>query len=119
VRVHAFDLRVYHLAGEEDAMFAWRKKTEGFEWHQYIRTAVRHRRQQRHERMVEARRAAGQQVQAAGVALVAGSKAAGVAAKESAKALDVRARWVSMPRPIRRLRSPRCSSSPRCLSSRR
>jgi endonuclease YncB( thermonuclease family) len=86
VRVHAFDLRVYHLAGEEDAMFAWRKKTEGFEWHQYIRTAVRHRRQQRHERMVEARRAAGQQVQAAGVALVAGSKAAGVAAKEGAKA---------------------------------
>src|SRR5262245_64825306 len=67
-------------------MFAWRKKTEGFEWHQYIRTAVRQRRQQRHERMLEARRAAGQQVQAAGVALVAGSKAAGVAAKEGAKA---------------------------------
>jgi len=67
-------------------MFAWRKKTEGFEWHQYIRTAVRQRRQQRRERMVEARRAAGQQVQAAGVALVAGSKAAGVAAKEGAKA---------------------------------
>jgi endonuclease YncB( thermonuclease family) len=67
-------------------MLAWRKKTEGFEWHQYIRTAVRHRRQQRHERMVAARRAAGQQVQAAGVALIVGSKAAGVAAKEGAKA---------------------------------
>jgi len=67
-------------------MFAWRKKTDGFEWHQYIRTAVRHRRQQRRDRMVEARRAAGQQVQAAGVALVAGSRAAGVAAKEGAKA---------------------------------
>jgi endonuclease YncB( thermonuclease family) len=67
-------------------MFAWRKKTEGFEWHQYIRTAVRQRRQQRHERMLEARRAAGQQVQAAGVALMAGSRAAGVAAKEGAKA---------------------------------
>ncbi len=67
-------------------MFAWRKKTEGFEWHQYIRTAVRHRRQQRHDRMVQARRAAGQQVQAAGVALVAGSRAAGSAAKEGAKA---------------------------------
>src|SRR5690349_17381696 len=67
-------------------MFAWRKKTDGFEWHQYIRTAVRQRRQQRHERMVQARRAAGQQVQAAGVALVAGSRAAGVAAKEGAKA---------------------------------
>jgi endonuclease YncB( thermonuclease family) len=86
VRVHAFDLLVCHLAGEEHAMFAWRKKTEGFEWHQYIRTAVRHRRQQRHERMLEARRAAGQQVQAAGVALMAGSRAAGVAAKEGAKA---------------------------------
>lgn len=67
-------------------MFAWRKKTEGFEWHQYIRTAVRHRRQQRHERVVQARRAAGQQVQAAGVALAAGSRAAGVAAREGAKA---------------------------------
>ena len=83
-----FDLLVCHLAGEEDVtpMFAWRKKTEGFEWHEYIRTAVRQRRQQRHDRMVEARRAAGQQVQAAGVALVAGSRAAGVAAKEGAKA---------------------------------
>ena len=67
-------------------MLAWRRKTEGFEWHQYIRTAVRQRRQQRHDRMVEARRAAGQQVQAAGVALVAGSLAAGAAAKEGAKA---------------------------------
>jgi endonuclease YncB( thermonuclease family) len=67
-------------------MFAWRKKTDGFEWHQYIRTAVRHRRQQRRERMVQARHAAGQQVQAAGVALAAGSRAAGVAAKEGAKA---------------------------------
>src|SRR5258705_13450899 len=67
-------------------MFAWRKKTEGFEWHQSIRTAVRQRRQQRHERMVQARRAAGQQVQAAGVAMVAGSRAAGAAAKEGARA---------------------------------
>jgi len=67
-------------------MLAWRKKTDGFEWHQYIRTAVRQRRQQRHDRMVQARRAAGQQVQAAGSALVAGSVAAGVAAKEGAKA---------------------------------
>jgi endonuclease YncB( thermonuclease family) len=67
-------------------MFAWRKKTEGFEWHEYIRTAVRQRRQQRRDRVVQARRAAGQQVQAAGVALAAGSRAAGVAAKEGAKA---------------------------------
>jgi endonuclease YncB( thermonuclease family) len=67
-------------------MFAWRKKTDGFEWHQYIRTAVRQRRQQRHDRMVQARHAAGQQVQAAGVALLAGSRAAGVAAKEGARA---------------------------------
>jgi endonuclease YncB( thermonuclease family) len=67
-------------------MFGWRKKTEGFEWHQYIRTAVRQRRQQRRDRMVQARQAAGEQVQAAGAALVAGSLAAGVAAKEGAKA---------------------------------
>jgi hypothetical protein len=68
-------------------MFAWRKKPDGgFEWHEYIRTAVRHRRDARRQRVVDARRAAGQQMHAAGAALAAGSRAAGAAAKDGARA---------------------------------
>jgi endonuclease YncB( thermonuclease family) len=68
-------------------MFAWRKKPErGFEWHKYIRTTIKVRRDARRQRIVDARRAAGQQMQAAGVALAAGSRAAGGAARDSARA---------------------------------
>jgi endonuclease YncB( thermonuclease family) len=68
-------------------MFARRKKTEGgFEWHKYIRTTIRVRREARRQRVVDARRAAGQQVGAAGAALAAGSRAAGSAAREGARA---------------------------------
>jgi endonuclease YncB( thermonuclease family) len=66
-------------------MFAWRKKSDrGFEWHQYIRTAVRARREARRERVDAARRAAGQHINAAGVALAQGSRAAGSAARDGA-----------------------------------
>jgi endonuclease YncB( thermonuclease family) len=58
-------------------MFTWRKKPDGFEWHKYIRTTIKVRRDARRQRVVDARRAAGQQMQAAGVALAAGSRAAG------------------------------------------
>lgn len=58
-------------------MFTWRKKPDGFEWHQYIRTTILVRRKARRQKVVDARRAAGQQMQAAGVALAAGSRAAG------------------------------------------
>ena len=68
-------------------MFAWRKKPDGgFEWHEYIRTAVRHRRELRRQRVQDARRAAGHQMHAAGAALAAGSRAAGAAAKDGARA---------------------------------
>jgi endonuclease YncB( thermonuclease family) len=67
-------------------MFARRKKQDGFEWQQYVRTTIKLRREQRHLRMVEARRAAADQVGAAGSALVAGSKAAGAAARHGARA---------------------------------
>jgi endonuclease YncB( thermonuclease family) len=68
-------------------MFGWRKKPDrGFEWHKYIRTTIKLRRDARRQRIVEARRAAGQQMQAAGVALAAGSRAAGGAAREGARA---------------------------------
>jgi endonuclease YncB( thermonuclease family) len=58
-------------------MFTWRKKPDGFEWHEYIRTTILVRRKARRQKVVDARRAAGQQMQAAGVALAAGSRAAG------------------------------------------
>ena len=67
-------------------MFAWRKKPEGFEWHQYIRTTIKVRREARRQKVVEARQAAGEQMNAAGVALVAGSRAAGSAAGAGARA---------------------------------
>jgi endonuclease YncB( thermonuclease family) len=71
-------------------MIAWRKKPEGFEWHRYIRTAVKARRENRRRRIDDARQAAAQQLGAAGAALAAGSKAAGAAAREGARAgLDV------------------------------
>jgi len=67
-------------------MFAWRKKPEGFEWHKYIRTTIKLRRDARRQRVLDARRAAGQQVQAAGAALAAGSRAAGAAARDGTRA---------------------------------
>ena len=65
-------------------MVAWRKKPEGFEWHKYIRTTIKVRRDARRQRVDDARRAAGEQMNAAGAALAAGSRAAGSAAKDGA-----------------------------------
>jgi endonuclease YncB( thermonuclease family) len=67
-------------------MFGWRKKPDGFEWHKYIRTTIKVRREARHQRIVDARRAAGQQMHVAGAALAAGSRAAGAAARDGTRA---------------------------------
>jgi len=68
-------------------MFAWRKKPDGgFEWHKYVRTAVKLRREARRQRLSDARRAAGHQVHVAGAALAAGSRAAGGAARVGVRA---------------------------------
>ncbi len=67
-------------------MLGRRNKPDGFEWHKYIRTTIRLRREQRRERVLEARRAAAQQASAAGVALAQGSRAAGAAALTGARA---------------------------------
>ena len=67
-------------------MFTWRKKPDGFEWHEYIRTTILVRRRARRQKVVDARRAAGQQMQAAGVALAAGSRAAGSGLRQGALA---------------------------------
>lgn len=67
-------------------MVGWRKKPEGFEWHKYIRTTIKVRREHRRQRVIEARQAAGQQMNAAGAALAAGSRAVGAAARDGARA---------------------------------
>jgi len=67
-------------------MFGRRKSQDGFEWHKYIRTTIRVRREQRRERIAQARLAAAQQAGAAGAAIAAGSRAAGAAARDGARA---------------------------------
>ena len=74
-------------------MFGRRKSSEGFEWHKYVRTTIKLKREQRRQRLVEARRVAAQRAGEAGVALAAGSRAAGAAAVEGA------AGWVGCHRP--------------------
>ena len=75
------------MTPSETGMFAWRKKSDrGFEWHKYIRTTIKVRRDARRQRIGDARRAAGQQMQQAGVALAAGSRAAGGAARDGVRA---------------------------------
>src|SRR5215831_17450895 len=73
-----------HAGGQP--MLGRRKSEDGFEWHRYVRTTIKLRREERRRRMLEARRAALQQAGAAGVALVAGSKAAGAAALDGTRA---------------------------------
>ena len=66
-------------------MLGRRKSNEGFEWHKYVRTTIKLKREQRRQRIVDARRAAVQQAGEAGVALAAGSRAAGAAALGGAR----------------------------------
>ncbi|MGE3065555.1 MAG: thermonuclease family protein [Hyphomicrobiaceae bacterium] len=67
-------------------MFGWGKKPDGFEWHKYIRTTIKLKRERRRERVEELRQSAVDQVQAAGAKIAAGSKAAGAAARDGAVA---------------------------------
>jgi len=67
-------------------MFGRRKANDGFEWHKYVRTTIKLRREQRRQRIRDARHAAVHQAGQAGVALAAGSRAAGAAALDGARA---------------------------------
>jgi len=68
-------------------MFARRRnKEDGFEWHTYVRTTIKLRREQRRQRLLQARHAAASQAGAAGRALLVGSRAAGAAARDGARA---------------------------------
>ena len=66
-------------------MFGRRKSDDGFEWHKYVRTTIKLKREQRRQRILDARRAAVHQAGEAGVALAAGSRAAGAAAVDGAR----------------------------------
>jgi len=67
-------------------MFGWRKKPDGFEWHKYIRTTIKVRREARRQRVEDARRAAGQHMHVAGVAMAQGGRAAGIAMAQGGRA---------------------------------
>jgi endonuclease YncB( thermonuclease family) len=66
-------------------MFGRRKSNDGFEWHKYVRTTIKLKREERRQRVLEARRVAAQRAGEAGVALAAGSRAAGAAALGGAR----------------------------------
>ncbi len=67
-------------------MFGWRKKPEAFDWHAYVRTTIKLRREARRDRIDAARQAALDKAHAAGQAVAAGSKVAGQAAIAGAQA---------------------------------
>jgi endonuclease YncB( thermonuclease family) len=52
-------------------MFGWRKKNQGFEWHQYVRTTIKHRRDDRRQRVEKVKKDAIDGVKGAGKAGVA------------------------------------------------
>jgi endonuclease YncB( thermonuclease family) len=54
-------------------MFGWRKKNQGFEWHQYVRTTIKHRRDDRRQRVEKVKKDAIDGVKGAGKAGVAAS----------------------------------------------
>lgn len=62
------------------------KKPVGFDWHQYVQTTIKLKRQKRRQRVVDAGKIAVDQAQGAAAKVAAGSLAAGVAAKDGAKA---------------------------------
>jgi endonuclease YncB( thermonuclease family) len=96
----------------EARMFRRKKPDSGFEWHDYIRTTIKLRRDARRQKVVDARRAAGQQVRAAGVALAQGSVAAGGAAVQGARAgagalgLAAQATWLRLVQVLRLILRP-------------
>jgi endonuclease YncB( thermonuclease family) len=64
----------------EDTMFGWRKKQDGFEWHKYVRTTIKVRREARRDKVDRMKQSAAEGVKAAGKAAGEGAKAAGEAA---------------------------------------
>lgn len=66
-------------------MFGWRKKQEGFEWHKYVRTTIKVRREARRDKVDRMKQSAAEGAKAAGKAASEGMKAAGEAAGSFAR----------------------------------
>jgi len=73
-------------------MFGWRRKRDGFEWHEYVRTTILMRRARRRQKLDAAREAAIQGLKEAGVAAVDGVRVAGDAAAAGLKQAGVKGR---------------------------
>ncbi len=58
----------------------WRKKSDGFDWHAYVRTTIKLRREERRERLENIRGAMAERAGQARDAVAAGSAAAGASA---------------------------------------
>lgn len=67
-------------------LFGWRRPDPGFEWHKYVRTTIKLRRDARREKAERFKQQAADGVKAAGAAAAQGAKAAGGAAAEGVKA---------------------------------
>lgn len=67
-------------------MFGWRKRDQGFEWHKYVRTTIKLRRQARREKAEHIRQQAVEGIKAAGAAAGGGVMAASAAAADGLKA---------------------------------
>lgn len=68
------------------SLFGWRRPDPGFEWHSYVRTTIKLRREARREKAERLKQQAADGVKAAGAAAAQGAKVAGVAAAQGAKA---------------------------------
>lgn len=66
-------------------LFRWRRRDQGFEWHRYVRTTIKLRREARREKAERIKQGAVEGAKAAGVAAAQGAKVAGAAAAQGAK----------------------------------
>lgn len=66
-------------------LLGWRRPDPGFEWHKYVRTTIKLRRDARREKAERLKQQAADGVKAAGVAAAQGAKVAGQAAAQGAK----------------------------------
>ncbi len=72
-------------------LLGWRRPDPGFEWHKYVRTTIKLRRDARREKAERLKQQAADGVKAAGVAAAQGAKVAGQAAAQGAKVAGVAA----------------------------
>ncbi|MCB1503467.1 MAG: thermonuclease family protein [Hyphomicrobiaceae bacterium] len=70
------------MTGQKATMLGWRKKREGFEWHDYVRTTILVRRANRRQKVDDARKAAAEGLKEAGAAAAHGINDARQAAAE-------------------------------------